>query len=99
MGADCRCLFKSKPTSSLFRIQKFNLDDPDGCHSYSRDLRAFSVDYQDVLGHRLVSYLQRFAIVNFTFQKVPQSTSVEAPRPGWSTMTWTLWTGHRALRT
>uniref|UniRef100_A0A1I7XCZ1 DDE_3 domain-containing protein n=1 Tax=Heterorhabditis bacteriophora TaxID=37862 RepID=A0A1I7XCZ1_HETBA len=28
-----------------------------------------SVDYQDVLGHRLVSYLQRFSIVSFTFQQ------------------------------
>uniref|UniRef100_A0A1I7W658 Transposase n=1 Tax=Heterorhabditis bacteriophora TaxID=37862 RepID=A0A1I7W658_HETBA len=28
-----------------------------------------SADYQDVLGHRLVPYLQRFPGVSFTFQQ------------------------------
>uniref|UniRef100_A0A1I7XSE1 F-box protein n=1 Tax=Heterorhabditis bacteriophora TaxID=37862 RepID=A0A1I7XSE1_HETBA len=30
---------------------------------------------------------------------MPQSTPVEAPRNGWKTMMWPLWTGRRALRT
>uniref|UniRef100_A0A1I7X1G0 Uncharacterized protein n=1 Tax=Heterorhabditis bacteriophora TaxID=37862 RepID=A0A1I7X1G0_HETBA len=34
------------------------------------------------------------------FNKImPQSTSVEAPKLGCSTMTWSFWTGHRALWT
>uniref|UniRef100_A0A1I7WJT4 Secreted protein n=1 Tax=Heterorhabditis bacteriophora TaxID=37862 RepID=A0A1I7WJT4_HETBA len=27
---------------------------------------------------------------------MPPSTPVEAPRPGWRTMMWPLWTGHHA---
>uniref|UniRef100_A0A1I7WS23 Transposase n=1 Tax=Heterorhabditis bacteriophora TaxID=37862 RepID=A0A1I7WS23_HETBA len=30
---------------------------------------------------------------------MPQSTPVEVPGLGWRTVTWTLWTGHRSLRT
>uniref|UniRef100_A0A1I7XL61 G_PROTEIN_RECEP_F1_2 domain-containing protein n=1 Tax=Heterorhabditis bacteriophora TaxID=37862 RepID=A0A1I7XL61_HETBA len=45
-----------------------------------------SADYQDVLAS--------------LFNKImPQSTPVEAPILGCKTIVWTLWTGHRALRT
>uniref|UniRef100_A0A1I7X715 Transposase n=1 Tax=Heterorhabditis bacteriophora TaxID=37862 RepID=A0A1I7X715_HETBA len=45
-----------------------------------------SSDYQDVLA--LLSN-----------KKMPQSKPVEAPGLGCKTIVWTLWTGHRALRT
>uniref|UniRef100_A0A1I7XP52 Zf-RVT domain-containing protein n=1 Tax=Heterorhabditis bacteriophora TaxID=37862 RepID=A0A1I7XP52_HETBA len=42
-----------------------------------------SMDYQDVLGHRLVPYVQRFPGVSFTFQQY--STTIHASQ---STKTW-----------
>uniref|UniRef100_A0A1I7X3J9 Uncharacterized protein n=1 Tax=Heterorhabditis bacteriophora TaxID=37862 RepID=A0A1I7X3J9_HETBA len=45
-----------------------------------------SVDYQDVLGHRLV-------LASLSNKIMPQFTL------GCKTIVWTLWTGHRALRT
>uniref|UniRef100_A0A1I7WSM9 Transposase n=1 Tax=Heterorhabditis bacteriophora TaxID=37862 RepID=A0A1I7WSM9_HETBA len=39
-----------------------------------------NVDYQDVLGHHLV-------FASLSTKTMPQSMPVEAPRPGWRTMT------------
>uniref|UniRef100_A0A1I7XDR9 Ammonium_transp domain-containing protein n=1 Tax=Heterorhabditis bacteriophora TaxID=37862 RepID=A0A1I7XDR9_HETBA len=42
-----------------------------------------NTDYQDILGHCLVPYIQRFP--------------VEAPSPCWRAMTWTFWTSSHDL--
>uniref|UniRef100_A0A1I7WTA7 Transmembrane protein n=1 Tax=Heterorhabditis bacteriophora TaxID=37862 RepID=A0A1I7WTA7_HETBA len=47
-----------------------------------------SAEYQNTSGNRLVPYLQRFSRASFMFQQNNATiTIVEAPRPGWSTMT------------
>uniref|UniRef100_A0A1I7WCB8 Secreted protein n=1 Tax=Heterorhabditis bacteriophora TaxID=37862 RepID=A0A1I7WCB8_HETBA len=40
-----------------------------------------------------------FVFASLSSKTMPQSTPVEAPGLGCKTIVWTLWTGHRSLRT